>query len=910
MATPTQIKRRGRLGLILGCLFAAVTLVSVAYADNIKDDAVASGKDTFTAGGSSPVRFWIQAQQLCDASDGSAATVTINVPAEVTASPSSLTFSQCNTSSEGNPNNTQSVTFSSSTPGDYGITVSVLDSAGSYNTSPASFTLHVLAPPDSTAPVITPTVTGTAGNNDWYTSNVGLSWSVVDAESTISSQSGCGAVNITADQAGTTYTCTATSAGGTASKSVTIKKDATNPTITAAAGTYVSGSWTNETVTVKFTCFDAMSGLLGTCPSDVVVSGDTVVAGQDVSASVSDNAGNSASSNTINVKVDKTAPTISGSRLPLPNAAGWNNTDVVVSFSCGDTLSGQASCGPTPVTVSSNGANQSVLGTAVDNAGNSSTDTVSGISIDKLAATVAYTSASPAANAKGWNNTDVTATFTATDTLSGFAPSGALSVTGTSVASAEGSNVTVGSPAFADLAGNSALAGAASKSFKIDKTPPSVSCDSAPSGWSASNVLIACTASDSISDLADAGDASFNLSTNVADGSETDDASTNSRSVSDNADNSANAGPVNGIRVDRKAPTYACASAPTGWSDADISISCTAADGGSGLNPASDASFSLTTSVAANTETSSASTGSKVLSDEVGNSETVPAFTGLKVDKKAPAISCGSADGQWHSDNVSIACTASDGGSGVAPAGDESFSLSTDVPAGSESNNAATGTKSVADAVGNSATAGPVAGNKVDRKAPVVAPTCPAGPVLLGSNVSGSWSATDGGSGVATGFAAGTIPLNTSSVGSKTMTVPAGASKDNVGNSSIEKTCTYSVVYSWNGFFQPIDNGIVNKAKAGSTVPVKFSLGGDQGLSIFESGYPMSALYTCGDVSSADLIEEYALTGTTSGLKYDPLGNQYIYNWKTDSTWSGKCRQLRVKLADGTMHTANFNFFK
>ena len=35
-------------------------------------------------------------------------------------------------------------------------------------------------------------------------------------------------------------------------------------------------------------------------------------------------------------KVDTTKPVIAGSRAPLPNSFGWNNTDVTVSFSCID----------------------------------------------------------------------------------------------------------------------------------------------------------------------------------------------------------------------------------------------------------------------------------------------------------------------------------------------------------------------------------------------------------------------------------------------------------------------------------------------------------------------------------------------------------------------------------------------
>lgn len=85
---------------------------------------------------------------------------------------------------------------------------------------------------DTTPPVIAPTVTGTLGQNGWYTSNVTVSWSVTDAESAIDSSGGCATTTISADTAGTTLTCTATSAGGTASASVTVKRDATAPNTT------------------------------------------------------------------------------------------------------------------------------------------------------------------------------------------------------------------------------------------------------------------------------------------------------------------------------------------------------------------------------------------------------------------------------------------------------------------------------------------------------------------------------------------------------------------------------------------------------------------------------------------------------------------------------------------------------
>jgi hypothetical protein len=51
----------------------------------------------------------------------------------------------------------------------------------------------------------------------------------------------------------------------------------------------------------------------------------------------------------------------------------------------------------------------------------------------------------------------------------------------------------------------------------------------------------------------------------------------------------------------------------------------------------------------------------------------------------------------------------------------------------------------------------------------------------------------------------------------------------------------YSVVYDFDGFFSPVDDPpTFNAVKAGRDIPVKFSLGGGQGLDIFAEGYPRS----------------------------------------------------------------------
>jgi hypothetical protein len=116
-----------------------------------------------------------------------------------------------------------------------------------------------------------------------------------------------------------------------------------------------------------------------------------------------------------------------------------------------------------------------------------------------------------------------------------------------------------------------------------------------------------------------------------------------------------------------------------------------------------------------------------------------------------------------------------------------------------------------------------------------------------------------------------------------------------------------AVVYRFGGFFQPVDNWpVVNTVKAGSTIPVKFSLGGNQGLSIMRAGSPSSMAVSCvGTVNRSDAIEE-TVTATNSGLKFS--GNRYHYNWKTSASWARSCRKLRITLVDGTTHEALFRF--
>ena len=113
-------------------------------------------------------------------------------------------------------------------PGDkYGFRM-----AGSHNDVARALSGKLtLSVPDVTAPVISPVVTGTKGANGFYASDVKVAWKTEDKESGVSQRKGCDDVTVAADTDGTTFTCTAVSTGGKASRSVTIKRDTTAPVL-------------------------------------------------------------------------------------------------------------------------------------------------------------------------------------------------------------------------------------------------------------------------------------------------------------------------------------------------------------------------------------------------------------------------------------------------------------------------------------------------------------------------------------------------------------------------------------------------------------------------------------------------------------------------------------------------------
>jgi len=252
----------------------------------------------------------------------------------------------------------------------------------------------------------------------------------------------------------------------------------------------------------------------------------------------------------ITVRIDSAQtepPTIAAAISPPPNLNGWNNTDVTVSFTCGPTP--DVTC-PPPVVLTQEGANQQVTGTATGTDGRTATVTVL-VNIDKTPPVVTGT-LNPSPNLSGWNSTDVTVIFAATDGLSGVDPA---TVTPAATISLEVASEEVQGFAV-DLAGNT---GQGSVIVNLDRTPPSIVAAAAPppnaNGWNNTDVTVTFMVHDVLSGVESAPDPVVLGSDGAA--------HVASATVTDQAGNSAAASQV--VNIDKSAPTLTIVS-PSGGS--------------------------------------------------------------------------------------------------------------------------------------------------------------------------------------------------------------------------------------------------------------------------------------------------------------------------------------------------------
>jgi hypothetical protein len=586
-------------------------------------------------------------------------------PSVATVSPSTVTFGSCG--------DVKHVIVSPAAAGSATITATQTGNTtgATFDLAPATFRVDV-APPANTAPKLS--ISGATTGASYTKGTVPTAiCNVVDAEdgnssflaalSAISGQDA--ATGIGVQEASCSYT---DKGGLTATSSVTYGiTDGSAPVISyTLSPTTPDGSndWYKSAVTLDWTVTEGDSSstlkLMG-C-QDQNITDDQVATDFSCSAT---SAGGAAATETVNLKRDGTAPTVGYTDATgTAGTNGWYTSDVEATFTGTDATSGLLTS-TQKVTSSSEGAAVKMTSPAfTDIAGNT---TAAGsawqtFKIDKTAPDVSYTNETGTLGTNGWYTSDVQANFTATDLVSG-----PLSATQAVTSSGEGDSVTIQSPAFTDIAGNTRAAGADSRSYKVDMTAPAVSYAEVLAGtlgannWYVSDVEARFTATDATSGLTVS-------SQTVSSTGEGADVKVPSPAFVDNAGNTTPAGTTSqAFKIDKTAPEVSYSGATTepnsnGWYKTNVVATFAGIDGTSG--PTSATQFAT-----ASGEGTAVAVSSPAFTDNAGNVTPAGAASATyKIDKTAPTVTFDSVivDGYYGSTPAKPGCTAVDTLSGIA----------------------------------------------------------------------------------------------------------------------------------------------------------------------------------------------------------------------------------------------------
>jgi peptidoglycan/xylan/chitin deacetylase (PgdA/CDA1 family)/N-acetyl-beta-hexosaminidase len=584
---------------------------------------------------------------------------------------------------------------------------------------------------DTQAPTSSIACGGVACSSGWYGGPVSVSLSATDAGT-----SGVAMIRYTTDGSDPTaasplYTGPFTVSATTtvkfrawdnannleATKSRAIQIDTTPPTSSiACGGSACSSGWYGGPVSVSLAASDAESGVAsiryttdGTDPtalSPAYTAPFTVSATATVKYRAFDNAGNAEAVNSQLVQIDTTAPTSSITCNQGTCSIGWYSGPVTVELSAVDAESGVAAIryttdgtDPTasstaytaPFTIS---ATATVKYRGFDNAGNAESTHAQVIQVDTTAPVSSIScNGSPCS---GWYGAPVSVSLAAGDTESGVA---AIRYT------TDGSDPTASSPEYTapfgvsstttvkfrawDNVGN--VEATNSQLIQVDTTAPtsSISCNGSACSSAAysADVTVTLSASD--------GESGVSVIRYTLDGSDPTASSTaysepitvsQTTTVKFRAwDNAGNVESTNSQLVtitkpapDTDPPTSSIACnldvCSTGWYSGAVSVSLSAADGGSGvaaIRYTTDGSDPTTSSPLYTAPFSVATTTTVKYRawDNAGNVEAANSQL-IQIDTTAPSSSIGcngsSCSSGWYTASVSVVLSAADSQSGVA----------------------------------------------------------------------------------------------------------------------------------------------------------------------------------------------------------------------------------------------------
>jgi hypothetical protein len=257
-------------------------------------------------------------------------------------------------------------------------------------------------------------VTAACDSSHWYRADVTVVFSLPAGSNPL----GCATYTISADTTGDTRRCTIDAGSGCCLLDVTIKRDATAPTIDtlAAARAPDANGWYNHAVAVSGSGSDATSGI-ASCTSTTYSGPDAGSA--SVTGTCTDNAGNVSSAKALTISYDATPPTVTPAPARGADANGWYNHAVSVAFQGSDPASGIDSCTSGAYSGPDTGS-AAVAGSCKDKAGNVANGSF-GLQYDATAPTVTGATPARAPDLNGWYNHAVTIDFAGSDSGSGLA---------------------------------------------------------------------------------------------------------------------------------------------------------------------------------------------------------------------------------------------------------------------------------------------------------------------------------------------------------------------------------------------------------------------------------------------------------------------------------------------------------
>lgn len=376
VSSPTRARRWRYAIAAIGA--AALALVSVpAFADNIYQDIGANGTTTVTLSGSSvqtTVNYYLHSGGASACTASSSVDVIYDVVitgagSDVSASPSKLDFTSCDTSIP--------VTFTATATGSWPVTL-VEDATSEARANPANaaLTLTVSAPAASnTKPSVA--VSGFTNGDTYELGHDALPTPVcvvTDDHDVVAPFPATVTGTLDHGLGDQTATCDYTDKGGLAADTATATYtivDTTDPTINhtlAPSAPDGNNGWYRQDVTVHFICDDAGGSGIQSCTANTTLGEG---ANQSVTGTATDWAGNTATDAVTGINVDETAPI--GITFSGVHDYYWGDVQTTPTCDAIDDVSALASCVVTGGGVD-NGTH-TWTATATDNAGNTSTAT-------------------------------------------------------------------------------------------------------------------------------------------------------------------------------------------------------------------------------------------------------------------------------------------------------------------------------------------------------------------------------------------------------------------------------------------------------------------------------------------------------------------------------------------------------